>query len=458
MSQECLGNGLCRQRMIPDASVACMGEGTSCEGGSGTCHGNECCFGCWDGAACQAGTASAACGVGGGECQVCGAGDVCRAATCADQSTQPSFHLSPTALIFRDMQGRYWAGGDDSTFHQLGPRADDGGMIALTGYTGSLRFADMATCQYATCGLDADGALYCWGTNALGALALNSADSSRVENDPVAADPLNRYIDVEAGSTHFCAIKDDGHLYCWGDNQRGQLGVGSSVGSRPSPSEVATGGVWTQIATMSGTHTCAIRSDGALFCWGANGYGQIGDGTAGTGEMDTSADRNTPTQVGTDTDWIAVSGGSGHTCGIRGTGTTGNMYCWGRNSSNELGIGSMDPNRPTPAQVGSQSGWKSVGAGLLHTCGLIEISGAVQAFCWGFDGFDALGTAEAGTIGSAPVQVESSRVTDGRASPRAGTSAAAPAVATSSAGAATPRRRRCSGSDRRIPPSRRRRT
>jgi alpha-tubulin suppressor-like RCC1 family protein len=213
-----------------------------------------------------------------------------------------------------------------------------------------------------TCGVKADGTLWCWG------LGQSTPQQVGVETS---------WRTVSNGGRHVCAIKNDGTLWCWGKNRNGQLGDGTNS-DRDTPTQEVRGDTdWSKVSASGalgcqwGTcygHTCAIKTDGTLWCWGWNGYGQLGDGTPG--------DKWTPTQVGTDTDWAMVSAGVVHTCAIK---TNGSLWCWGYNADGRLGIGNnTDQNTPNQVQLGST--WRTVSAGDVRTCG-IKTDGSL--WCWG---------------------------------------------------------------------------
>jgi alpha-tubulin suppressor-like RCC1 family protein/endonuclease/exonuclease/phosphatase family metal-dependent hydrolase len=155
------------------------------------------------------------------------------------------------------------------------------------------------------------------------------------------------------------------------------------------------GSHWRRIST-SGATTCAIKTDGALWCWGLNNFGQVGARRSGP--------RLKPTQVGTAT-WSSVATGWGHTCGIRSpsssdssgpdsarpdsTGTVaGTLWCWGQNVSGQLGVGRTNRHIARPTRVGSASNWSTVTVGGWHTC---ATRADHSAWCWGRNTFGQLG-------------------------------------------------------------------
>ena len=177
---------------------------------------------------------------------------------------------------------------------------------------------------------------------------------------------------VDSGLSHTCAILSDHSMWCWGSNYYGQLGdpalpTGYSDVT-PLPNKVTGDHLWETFDTGEG-HTCAIDTDGALWCWGADTYGQLGDENS-----DYSA-HPTPNQVGTDTTWVGVTSLSAHTCGIKENGT---VWCWGYGDS-RLGLGPVG-DQLAPAQVGTATDWSALDAGYAHTCAT-KTDGTL--WCWG---------------------------------------------------------------------------
>ena len=181
--------------------------------------------------------------------------------------------------------------------------------------------------------------------------------------------------------------------------RRGQLGNGTLTSSSSRSASEAPAD-WTGISAGFSAHTCGIRSNRALYCWGDNTDGQLGDNT--------TTDRTVPTRVGTATGWTLVSAGghgsydsgftevTGQTCRLFRAG--GQLYCWGDNSDGEIGDGTMT-NRLTPTRIGSADDWNDISAGASHSCG-IRAGGAL--YCWGAN---VLGDGTS-TISDVPVQNE----------------------------------------------------
>ena len=195
---------------------------------------------------------------------------------------------------------------------------------------------------------------------------------------------------ASADYKHSCAVASNGTLWCWGDNTYGQLGDGSTD-EKDAPVMVGTDSDWSNVDTGY-YYTCAIKNTGTLWCWGNNSYGKLGDGT--------SNQRHEPTQIGTDTNWDRVETGDDHTCGTK---TTGTIWCWGRNSCGELGIGVL-PTQYSPKQVGTDTNWDQIDVGLEHTCAT-KTTGTF--WCWGSDGYGQLGDGTTGGNQYSPAQVGS---------------------------------------------------
>lgn len=178
---------------------------------------------------------------------------------------------------------------------------------------------------------------------------------------------------LSAGMDHTVAVQSDGTLWAWGFNESGQLGDGTTA-EKQIPTQIGTDSDWKTVSA-SGNHTLAIKTDGSLWTWGDNLWGQLGNGAVGT-------QKNAPAKIGTATDWKAVYAGSTFSFGIK---TDGTLWAWGDNFSGQLGISSYPF---TPTKVGTDTNWKSISAGGSHTLA-IKTDGSLWA--WGLNSDDQLG-------------------------------------------------------------------
>jgi RHS repeat-associated protein len=184
-----------------------------------------------------------------------------------------------------------------------------------------------------SCAVRETGHVACWGANPQGQLGDGTTATSSAADNVV---NLENVIEVEAGYTHNCAVRQSGSVACWGNNGSGQLGTGSAGGSSLVPVEVV--GVSNAVNVAAGlSHSCVVSAAGALSCWGANGQGQLGLGHLGQ--------RLTPTAVPGLDGVVQVVAGAFHTCARR---STGEVYCWGGNIEGEAGVGiAHSSNVPT---------------------------------------------------------------------------------------------------------------
>lgn len=214
------------------------------------------------------------------------------------------------------------------------------------------------------------GALYAWGSNADGKLGLDGMADQLV---PLPVPSALRFTSVVAAHDHSCAIDDLGDVYCFGLNDRGQLGQGdrtvvAGLVRVPLPAPAAT-------VSAQSMHSCALLRDASVYCWGGNAEGQLGQDDPGVGADDTERDGLSPLRVG-GAEWSAVAAGDGHTCGVR---LDGSLYCWGRNSSHELGPEPRIQVR-APLRVGTEVDWVRPVPGQQYTCGTKRDA---SVWCWG---------------------------------------------------------------------------
>jgi alpha-tubulin suppressor-like RCC1 family protein len=245
------------------------------------------------------------------------------------------------------------------------PTTDNCASPAAIGQTGVLALAANGR---DTCMVNASQDVVCMGDNQAGQLG---APTSEAFSLAATADATNEFATVSVGEQHACAITTGGTTFCWGSNHYGQLANGE-LAYAETPQ--VTGPTEFESVSVGATTACGIRTDHGLMCWGNNGGGQAGVGAVPRA--------TTPTQVGSDTDWLAVSVGLDHTCGLRGAALgQAALWCWGSNRHGQLGTGNVgDDGVSMPVLVGLESDWAEVAAGTLETCG-IRAGGTL--WCWG---------------------------------------------------------------------------
>ena len=165
---------------------------------------------------------------------------------------------------------------------------------------------------------------------------------------------------IGLGSTHGVILAADGSLWAWGENNNGWsvMGLGN-ITNQTSLRRIGDETDWVSIA-VGWHHNLALKSDGTLWGWGENIYGQVGDGTSGRG----NAERITPVASVPGNDWKQVAVGGSHSVALKKDGT---LWGWGNNWAGQLGIGTFSPEETNAVQVGSATNWVRVWAGLLET-------------------------------------------------------------------------------------------
>ena len=271
--------------------------------------------------------------------------------------------------------------GDGDTVRRTSPVAvDTGGVLS------GVRLTRISAGWLHACALSATGRAYCWGKGSGGRLG-DGATVSRTSPVPVhmGGVPL---VEISAGRGHTCAVSPVGGVYCWGAGSSGQLGNGRT-GRAPVPAPVDPGGALsgvtiTQIAAGA-DHTCALSSSGAAYCWGRNTSGQLGDGD--------TINRASPVAVDTSgalsgVTITQIAAGADHTCALSSSGA---VYCWGRNTSGQLGDGETI-NRASPIAVDTGAALpgvplRGITAGNNHSCA----ASATVVYCWGLNSSGQLG-------------------------------------------------------------------
>jgi alpha-tubulin suppressor-like RCC1 family protein len=241
-----------------------------------------------------------------------------------------------------------------------------------------------------TCAITKPGGVKCWGWNASGQLG-DGTKTLRLA--PVSVKGFSgKVIALSAGLNYTCAVEDTGRVRCWGGNINRQLGDGTTE-ERLIPVAVAgLRGVAAVSASMIATHTCALTTGGAAFCWGSNRAGQLGDGT--------EEERTEPVPVvGLAGSVRAIATGNEFTCALL---SSGKAQCWGANlGAATLGNDGLQENYLTPVFVKYLDG-TSIASGVSHSCAHRKSGGAA---CWGLNLDGQLGNGDT-SLRKVPVRVK----------------------------------------------------
>jgi alpha-tubulin suppressor-like RCC1 family protein len=261
-----------------------------------------------------------------------------------------------------------------------------------TPVVGGQGFVAVSAGDFHTCALTAQGAALCWGFNGSGELGDGTTTSS---NTPVAVGGGKTFVQIAAGEQFTCALTAQGEAWCWGSNWVGQLGDGS-INNSNVPVQVAGGHTFNRITgngifNRNTNHACAIDIAGAAWCWGSNTSGELGDGSL-NGSL-------VPVAVGGGHSFVDIAAGGQATCAI-GTDRVG--YCWGLNFGVSL-------TSPTPVQGSFQfvNTGLSVVMGYSHVCGRTT---TVDWVCGGDNSLGQLGDGTAPTDQSTPVRPQGNHV------------------------------------------------
>jgi alpha-tubulin suppressor-like RCC1 family protein len=222
--------------------------------------------------------------------------------------------------------GRYGATGDGSTTeYRRTPVAVKGGLL----------FRQIAAGGSHSCGIATSALAYCWGMNGEAQLG-DGTRTTRLKPTPVAGG--RSFQQLAAGGSHTCAVTPGNAAYCWGWNYDGQLGTGQSYPESPRRFKpvAVIGGHRFERLRAGNSHTCGVTTAGQAWCWGNNSEGELGDGSI--------TDRASPVLVAGNRSWIEAGGGVGgsHSCGRTPSGA---LFCWGRNWHGHLGDGTTTDSR-----------------------------------------------------------------------------------------------------------------
>lgn len=272
---------------------------------------------------------------------------------------QGSLTLSMSAYAVKN-NGTLWSWGNNA-YGQLGSgtitnRSSPVQVGALTNWTHKIAVSSLAH----VLAIKADGTLWSWGSNYSGELGSGTITN---RSSPVQVGTMTNWLSVAATSSgtysSSFAIKTDGTLWSWGVNDVGQLGSGT-ITSRSSPVQVGAMTDWAKLGACSAACMFAIKTNGTLWAWGQNDSGQLGLGD--------TINRSSPVQVGTLTDWMHIAASDNRVVAIK---TDGTLWAWGNNISGQLGLGDTIA-RSSPVQVGTLASWSNIAISLdaIHAASL----------------------------------------------------------------------------------------
>jgi alpha-tubulin suppressor-like RCC1 family protein len=296
------------------------------------------------------------------------------------------YFVSDYQLIDQYIGDQLWTWGQNS-LGQLGINDTTNRSTPVTTFAGGTNWKQVDGGRNHTAAIKTDGTLWTWGQNSYGTLGINNTTNRST--------PVTTFLggtnwkSVACGYYHTTAIKTDGTLWTWGQNSYGTLGINAS-GNRTTPVTTFAGGTNWKFVACGRFFTAAIKTDGTLWTWGRNNSGRLGDNTI--------IARSTPvtTFLG-GTNWKQVDGGSEHTAAIK---TDGTLWTWGNNSFGQLGINDTT-SRSTPVTTfAGGTNWKSVVCGNDYTAA-IKTDGTL--WTWGYNGYGILGINASGGTRITPV-------------------------------------------------------
>ncbi len=274
-----------------------------------------------------------------------------------------------------EAQGRVFCWGDDRGV-QLGLGGEHGSRSTPAPAVADVSLSTVSVGWSHACALDTEGRAHCWGENPDGRLGTGGLDAS---DRPIPVAGERRFAGISTGHAHTCGVTLDGEVHCWGEGEGGRLGTGGEE-SRLQPHRVETDVMFESVSAGL-DFTCGISVDGGAHCWG-NGGPWLGNG-------DPLA-RPAPEAVLGDLVFRSLVAGDRHVCGVT---IEGEAYCWGVSTGGRLGIGPAIGMEYAPHPVEGELSFRSVAAGGESSCGVLEEG---DAFCWGRGSFGRLGDGLAG--------------------------------------------------------------
>ncbi len=291
-----------------------------------------------------------------------------------------------TCAILDNASTMCWGSDGDG---RLGDGGEDNAVSKPTGFVINPEgesFKSIHAGHENTCGITDSGKLYCWGNNNNGKNGIGSTNTEKLPSTPVTFNQNTTIEKLSMGLYHSCAIDSDNTVWCWGRAWNGNLGSGDGNADQYAPVQVELPGendFATEIAAGE-RFTCALLGNGAISCWGHDGNNQLGD------SADTTGDQNTPqSYVSLPSGRIAVDidAGQNHACAVL---DNGSIVCWGYNNYGKLGssFSSLANSLPVYINTTQNKSFTQVSTGYDHTCALLENG---TGMCWGRNTHEQLG-------------------------------------------------------------------
>lgn len=259
-------------------------------------------------------------------------------------------------------------GGDDTD------PDDDGGLVVTRPNVFQAALGDKHACAKKVA-----GTVSCWGDDSQGQTGAGAPADGGIALVPRPVSGVEDAVDLAAGRNHSCVVRADGTVACWGYNFDGQLGNGESGDQSNVPVQVV-GLTRAVMVAAGGNFSCALRATGSVLCWGGNAAGQLG-----TGDQNGSS---TPVAVRSLSNVVSIAAGQAHACAVR---SDGSVACWGDGNNGQLGTGTSRTSL-LPVTVDNLPAMAALALSDRSTCALSQ-TGSV--FCWGANELGQLGSGAA---------------------------------------------------------------
>ena len=282
-----------------------------------------------------------------------------------------------TTFLRRDLfsQGGLWTCGYNVN-GQLGINNTTAQSSPVQTISSGSNWRQISALGFSMEGIKTDGTLWSWGDNTYGQLGDNTITKRSSPVQTISGG--NNWKQVAGGTSHVIAIKTDGTLWTWGRNNHGQLGS-NNITNYSSPVQTVAGGTTWKLVAGGVYSTAAIKTDGTLWLWGQNTYGMLGDNT--------NVKKSSPVQtIAGGNNWKLVAVGQYTTGAIK---TDGTLWVWGWNMFGQLGLGTSGDNRASPVQtIAGGTNWKTYAAG-TYSSFAIKTDGTLWS--WGYNYLGMLG-------------------------------------------------------------------